>query len=290
MQFTRERDRLHVVVAGEKIATYAFADEQVKRPYFRDLHTLDGLRVMRPHPPVKGRDLVDHATMHPGLWLAFGDLSGHDFWRNKARVELEKYTSDPISRPGGGSFAVRHRWLAADNSLVCREEARFTFLLQKQSWLLLWDSTFHAGKTPLVFGDQEEMGLGVRLATPLTVKYGGRILNSEGAENEKQAWGKPADWCDYSGTISGRHAGVALFSFPDNFRDPWFHVRDYGLMVANPFGRNAFTKKEKSRVVVKPDEPLRLRYGVLVHSGEEPTAAALAKAYEAFIVEAARMD
>lgn len=53
-------------------------------------------------------------------------------------------------------------------------------------------------------------------------------------------------------------------------------------MVANPFGRQALTKKEKSRVVVEPGQSLRLRFGVLVHSGVQPTPDWLAAAYESF--------
>ena len=44
------------------------------------------------------------------------------------------------------------------------------------------------------------------------------------------------------------------------------HARDYGFLAANPFGRSAFGKGEKSKVVVEPGEPLRLRYGLLLHS------------------------
>ena len=58
-----------------------------------------------------------------------------------------------------------------------------------------------------------------------------------------------------------------------NFRPSWFHARDYGLLVANPFGQNAFTKREKSRVTVKKGEEFRLRFGVLVYespSGKLP--------------------
>jgi hypothetical protein len=46
----------------------------------------------------------------------------------------------------------------------------------------------------------------------------------------------------------------------------WFHVRDYGLMVANPFGQNAFTKGEKSRVEIQRGDSLRLRYTILAFS------------------------
>jgi hypothetical protein len=112
------------------------------------------------------------------------------------------------------------------------------------------------------------MGLGVRVATPISVKGGGTITSSDGLKNERQVWGKPADWCDYRGKVDGRVAGVLLMPDPGNFRRSWFHARDYGLLVANPFGKNAFTRGEKSRVVVKKGETFRLRFGVLVYSGE----------------------
>src|SRR5690348_7367993 len=63
------------------IATYVPHDDKTQRPYFKDLMTPSGVRVTRPHPPVKGQDPEDHPDMHPGLWLAFSDLGGRDFWR-----------------------------------------------------------------------------------------------------------------------------------------------------------------------------------------------------------------
>src|SRR5439155_12689016 len=102
-----------------------------------------------------------------------------------------------------------------------------------------------------------------RMATGLTVTDGGVITNSDGLTNEKQVWGKQADWCDYS----AKGVGIMLMPDPRSFRRSWFHARDYGLLVANPFGRQAFTNGEPSRVVVKRGETLTLRFGVLVHDG-----------------------
>jgi hypothetical protein len=59
-----------------------------------------------------------------------------------------------------------------------------------------------------------------------------------------------------------------LMPDPKNFRRSWFHARDYGLLVANPFGRQAFTKGKPSQVVVKKGETLTLRFGVLVHDSD----------------------
>src|SRR4051794_25486478 len=55
-----------------------------------------------------------------------------------------------------------------------------------------------------------------------------------------------------------------LMHGPRNVRRSRFHARDYGLLVANPFGRQEFTKREPSRVVVSRGETLKLRFGVLV--------------------------
>ncbi len=69
------------------------------------------------------------------------------------------------------------------------------------------------------------------------------MLNSQGAEGEKAIWGKPADWVDYSGTVSGKQVDVAIFDSPKSFRHPTtWHARAYGLFAANPFGIREFTK------------------------------------------------
>ena len=39
------------------------------------------MQVTRHHPPIEGQDRVDHGTFHPGIWMAFGDISGSDYWR-----------------------------------------------------------------------------------------------------------------------------------------------------------------------------------------------------------------
>ena len=41
------------------------------------------------------------------LWLAFGDLSGADFWRNKAQVRPVGFVEEPTSDDQGESFTVR---------------------------------------------------------------------------------------------------------------------------------------------------------------------------------------
>jgi hypothetical protein len=129
------------------------------------------------------------------------------------------------------------------------------------------------------------MGLGLRVATPLAVAKGGTINDSEGRKNEAQVWGRQADWCAYGGNVDGQRVGVALMPDPGNFRRSWFHARDYGLLVANPFGRHAFTKEEKSSVVVKQEEELCLRFGVFVYEVPSDQSPDLAAAYVEYLKE-----
>lgn len=88
-------DRVIITDAGRPVTTYVFRDDKILRPYFANVHAPGGIQVTRNHPPVAGADPTDHDTMHPGVWLAFGDLSGQDFWRNKARVVHVRFVEPP---------------------------------------------------------------------------------------------------------------------------------------------------------------------------------------------------
>ena len=101
------------------------ATTRILRPYFCNVHAPGGIQVTRNHPPVAGQDATDHDTMHPGLWLAFGDINGQDFWRNKGRIEHVRFTEPPkveewAAHLRHGEPPARHRrqaGLLADQSL-----------------------------------------------------------------------------------------------------------------------------------------------------------------------------
>lgn len=255
------------VCAIRPAAVSLAADEQILRPFFAHVHAPGRIQVTRNHPPIDGRDRIDHATMHPGRWLAFGDMNGSDFWRNRDRVVHDQFREPPVRGAGHGLFVVRNRYVAegSDEKVVCWKDCRFTFLVRPKGYLILWDSTF-TSDTEFYFGDQEELGLGVRLSTPLIVERGGTILDAQGRVNGEAIGGNSAAWCDYRGETNGRRAGVTLLPHPDNFQPSRFHARDYGLLVANPSGRQAFRQGEPSQVVVKPGEKLRLQFGISVHA------------------------
>jgi hypothetical protein len=274
--------RFEVMIGDEPFAAYVYEDEKIKRPYWTAVHAPNGVQVTRNHPPVEGQDRMDHETMHPGIWLGFGDISGVDFWRNKGQVTHQGLVVEPKTGPGYALFTVENAYMDGE-TLICREMCRYTIRTDELGTFLLMESTFMNEQAAFVFGDQEEMGLGARVATPMAVINGGTLTNSEGGTNEAEVWGKPATWCDYSGEIDGARAGICIMPNPGNFRPSWFHARDYGFFAANPFGRNAMTGGETSAIEVKPGETFQLGYGVFLYSAATPEPGLPEKGYARFL-------
>jgi hypothetical protein len=250
------------------VADFVFRDEIILRPHFANVHAPSGLRVTRNHPPIAGVDATDHDTMHPGIWLGFGDINGIDFWRNQGRIEHVRFVEPPTVSDNRLTFTSESRLLAPDNKTVCQLTSQIKLSGQSDGWLIVWVATFQSDDGELVFGDQEEMGFGARVATQLTEKHGGIIVNSQGKTKAAATWGQPAAWCDYSGIAGDRRGGITLMPAPSNFRASWWHNRDYGLFVANPFGRAAMQQGAPSAVVVKRGEPFRIAFAALVHDAQ----------------------
>ena len=100
----QEPGKVTITVAGQPVATYVYVDDKIPRPYFAHVHGPGGIQLTRNFPPIEGQDRTDHATMHPGIWMAFGDLDGTDIWRNKGRVVHERFLEPPTGGPGQGDF------------------------------------------------------------------------------------------------------------------------------------------------------------------------------------------
>ncbi len=266
VSFAILENEIDIQVDGRSMARYVFQDAEIPRPYFAQVKAPNGIQVTRPHPPRAGQDSTDHATMHPGIWMAFGDLDGADFWRNQASIKHAGFLQAPRGGAGSGSFVEQKDYLREDGSLVCQEAFRLELQVMGGGYLFLWKSTFHSERE-FFFGDQEEMGLGIRVATPLSEQAGGSLTDAEGRQGARAIWSNAARWCDYSGVVDGQSVGMTIFVHPDNFRPSWMHARNYGFVAANPFGRQAMHQGAASKVVVRPGESLTLRYAVWIHSG-----------------------
>ena len=82
--------------------------------------------------------------------------------------------------------------------------------------------------------------------------------------------------------------GVAIFDHPRNQRHPtWWHVRDYGLFAANPFGQHDFEKladKSAGNLTVPAGQSITFRYRFYLHPGDAAQGHVAAK-YQEYINE-----
>ena len=278
------KDRLAISLDGRPIVDFIFRDEKILRPFFANARLIDGRQVTRTHPPVPGVDSLDHDTMHPGIWLGFGDISQQDYWRNKASIEHVRFVSPPKAEQDRVRFATECRLRTAGGEPLGGVTHEFTVAARPTGWLLVWRAAFRAEQRPLVFGDQEEMGFGARVATPFIEKNGGVVRSSAGKTTAKNTWGQAARWCDYSGS-GPQSGGIMLMASPGNFRESWWHNRDYGVFVANPFGRSAMKQGDRSAVAVAPGETFRIAFGALVHDHRAVVADAEYAAFQQLVSE-----
>lgn len=104
-----------------------------------------------------------------------------------------------------------------------------------------------------------------RMDPDLAVINGGTMINAEGDTSEKGTFGKHSAWMDYYGKRMGKIEGLAILQHPSNawFPAPWF-TRDYGFFSPTPM----YWPENGKNITLRKGEQIKLRYRVLVHSGD----------------------
>lgn len=272
-------DCIEIILRNEEFTVYRYRNVPA-RPYFWPVLAPGGISVTRAWPM---RDDVPGETRdhkhHRSLYFAFGDVNGVDNWSEEAGHghTVHRSVDEVVSGPVFGRFRTTSDWTDARGAKVLEQKATVTVwnipgdVVRMMDVELLLEAT----EGEVVFGDTKEGGLlTVRVATPMDVPRGGRIENAYGGVNERETWGYAAHWCDYSGVVDGHHVGIAVMDHPLSFRYPtYWHVRDYGLMAANPFALSAYTQGAKDGTYrLSAGESLRFLYRVIVHRGDASAA------------------
>ncbi len=286
------RDHIDFLVNGELAARYHTGPE-VAKPYFWPVNAPGGVPVTRAWPMEKGNP--GESTDHPhqkSAWFCHGDVipegielkvrsrdksvKGVDFWsegKGHGRIVCTEVGKPVADGKGSAHIVTKNEWRTADGVKILDETRTLRLYDLGGARLLVLDIDLHASAAPVTFGDTKEGAMGVRVHDAMRAQKGnGRIVNAEGKEGEKGCWGQVSAWCDYSGEVSGKKVGLAIFDDPKNPYPAAWHSRGYGLMAANPFGREhsrfPAVKGRTDLVRLGKGEHLRLRYGLLVHSGD----------------------
>ena len=265
-----------------------------KHVYFYPLLGPGGAPMTRNWPMKETAGEEKDHPHHRSLWFSHGAVNGVDFWAEtpkSGKIVHDKFL-EVKSGEDSGVIRSANKWIAPSGETVLRSENTFRVYARPSSERLFdFEVTLKAGDRPVVLGDTKEGTMAIRVnesmrGTPARepgekkAKAGqGRIAQSTGAESsgkgDDKAWGKRADWCDYSGPVNGKTLGIAMFDHPSNPRHPtWWHVREYGLFAANPFGIHDFEKKEvgAGNLTIEPNQSITFKYRFFIHEGDEKQA------------------
>ncbi len=268
--------RIAVEVDGKPWTTYVPDDGP--KPYFDPLIGPSDVALTRAWPM---REVAGEPHDHPhhrSLWFGHLDVNKIDTWSEMPGHGQIRETSRPTVVGEGGPVAVLrtlNEWLDRSGRKVCEDERVVRFYATKTARVFDFEVTLRASDGPLKIADNKDGVFAVRVAAPmaLTAKQGGRIVNSRGVK-DKAAWGQPAEWVDYTGPVSGETMGIAILNHPSSFRYPTtWHVRDYGLFAANPFGYHDFGQTKPGDHAIEPGGSIHFAYRVVLHKGATESAA-----------------
>ena len=269
-------ESITVCLDGQDFTVYRYADVPA-RPYFWPVLAPGGIEVTRGWP-MRERPEADETRDHKhhrSMWIAFGEVNGADNWSEEPGhgYTVHRSLDEMVSGPVFGRFRTTSDWTDAGGKRLLTQSLTATFWAATGESPRFVDISLALTATDgdVHFGDTKEGGLiSIRVATPMDVPRGGRIENAFGGINEHENWGHAAHWCDYSGIVDGVRVGIGVMDHPHSFRYPtYWHVRDYGLMGANPFALSAYTGGLKDgSYTLKAGETMRFHYRVMVHLGD----------------------
>ncbi len=281
VQITELENKLRVEINGELFTEYIF--KGAPHLYFYPLVGPGGSRMTRDYPMNTVADEEHDHPHHRSLWYSHGAVNGVDFWSEtpKAGQILHDKFIEIKSGADAGVIRSRNKWVAPGGEVVCADERTFRVYARPNNQRLFdFEITIEAGDKELVLGDTKEGSMAVRIAETMRLTRGnnrpgqGHIVQSTGAR-DGETWGKRADWCDYYGPVDGKIVGIAIFDHPQNPRHPTtWHVRDYGLFAANPFGWHDFEKKpaQAGDLSIAAGKSVTFRYRFYLHEGDEQEA------------------
>ena len=307
--------RVDVLIDGKPFTSYIYP-ASLKKPTLFPLRTAEGTIITRGFPlePRPG-ERVDHPHQ-VGLWLNHGDVNGLDFWNNSDAIPaaqaskmgtiLHRRVVEAKSGEDSGELVVETDWVKPGGIPLVREHTRFIFRGTAGSRSIDRITTLTALAERVVFNDNKEAFLGMRVARGLeqpddkaevftdasgrpsaakvvdNTGVTGKYASSEGLEGDA-VWGTRGRWVLLGGTVESEPVTLAILDHPSNPGFPtYWHARGYGLFAANPLGEKVFTEgKKELNLTLEPGQSTTFKYRVLILSGAVKPGA-IEKAYRAF--------
>jgi len=264
--------KINITIDGKFFTSYIFS-EQEKYPFFFPVNG-----------PVSGGSVTSMRNAeyphHSSLFFGCDMVNGGNYWQEGLERGRIISVNACIERQGGDSAVITDEciWSRPGASSPIRDTRRFTITVPSNSvYQLDVDITLEMLDDVHIKKTNHSL-FSARLAPDLAVTNGGTMVNAENMKSEKETFGKKSAWIDYYGKRGSITEGLVIMEHPSNkwYPSPWF-TRDYGFISPTPM----YWPENGEEIFLREGTNLRLRYRVLVHSGDH-IEAGIAEAFQRY--------
>lgn len=208
---------------------------------------------------------------HSSLFFGCDKVNGGNYWQEGIeRGQIISLRAD-IIETGGDKVVIENEciWKRPGAKSPIKDIRTITvWAPSKNLYIIDFDITMEMLLDVTIDKTNHSLFSG-RMDPDLAVTNGGTMINAEGETSEKGTFGKASAWIDYYGERMGNIEGMAILQHPTNkwYPSTWF-TRDYGFFSPTPM----YWPENEKETVLKKGEIVKLRYRVLVHSGDHKTA------------------
>jgi len=257
-----EKDKVIVTVGGKLFTSYKFASTQ-KYPYFWPVNG-----------PASGKSITTETSQpyphHHSLFFGCDRVNGGNYWQqDNERGQIVSQGPKLIKDSGNNViFTDKCLWQQPGEKPIILDRRRVIITALNEAIRFIDFEIGLEALTDIHILKSNHALFSARVVPELSVNSGGTLVNAEGKTGEKETWGVPSPWCDYSGTRHGITEGIAILQHPHNRWYPakWF-TRDYGFFSPTPMNW-----LKDGRLDMAKGETIRLRYRVVIHTGDAKTA------------------
>lgn len=250
--------KIDVMINKNLFTSYIFSQEE-KYPFFF---------------PVNGPSNASVTSMrnanyphHSSLFFGCDMVNGGNYWQEGLeRGQIISHRAD-IVETGGSRVVIENEciWTRPGADAPIRDKRVITFSApSKELYQIDFDVEMEMLMDVTIKRTNHSLFSG-RMDPDLAVSNGGVMINAEGETGENGTFGKASAWIDYYGTRMGKTEGMAIMQHPSNkwYPAPWF-TRDYGFFSPTPM---YWPEDQEKGTTLRKGEKVKLRYRVLVHSG-----------------------
>nr|WP_299420234.1 PmoA family protein [uncultured Emticicia sp.] len=208
---------------------------------------------------------------HSSLFFGCDEVNGGNYWQEGLeRGQIISIRAD-IIESGNDKVIIENEciWRRPNANAPIKDTRKITITApSKDIYQIDFDVTLEMLMDVIIEKTNHSLFSG-RMDADLAVINGGTMINSNGEKGEKETFGKKASWIDFYGKRGDNQEGMAIMQHPSNewYPAPWF-TRDYGFFSPTPM----YWPQNDKETTLKKGQTIKLKYRVLVHSGDTTTA------------------